>query len=147
MFSTGVEGNLSHFETHGREIDYALIEWFDASKHVLRLPTQAGREIGIRKPEGAALCDGDVLYHDEDLIVAVRIKRCPALRVRLHDPVQAARLGYELGNLHLPVSITNDVLEVPFDEPTEQHLVKLGYLPERVECIFQGHMPSHHHHE
>lgn len=143
MFSTGIQGNLSHFKTCGREIDYVQIEWFDTDKHVLQLSTQAGRNIGIRKPEGSALHDGDVIYNDNQLIVAVQIKPSQVLRVRLHDAAQAARIGYELGNRHLPVFITQDLLEIPFDESTEEYLLQLGFSPKRVRGVFQGCASAH----
>lgn len=147
MFSTGIQGNLSQFEKNGREIDYVQIDWCDADKHILRLSTKAGRNIGIRKPEGAILHDGDVLYNDDQLIVAVHVQPVAVLRVRLNSAEQAALIGYELGNRHIPISITNSILETPFDESAEIYLVKMGFSPQRIETVPHEHISQQHHSE
>lgn len=138
MFSTGIQGNLSQFETGSKEIDYVQLNWSDANKHILHLSTQAGRNIGIRKPGGFALHDGDVIYNDDHLVVAVNVKPCEVLRVHLHDVELAAHVGYELGKRHLPVFITQNMLEIPFDESTERYLLRLGFSPKRVQGVFRG---------
>lgn len=135
MFSTGIEGNLSDFKTGGREVDYVQLAQFDADKHVLQLPTQAGRVIGIRKPAGTVLQDGDILYNDDRVIVAVRIRPRQMLQIRLENAAQAVRIGYELGTRHLPIYITQNIVKIPFDESTEQRLLKLGALPKRIQGI------------
>lgn len=146
MFSTGIQGNLSQFETCGKEIDYVQINWSDANKHILHLSTQAGRDIGIRKPEGFALHDGDVIYNDDQLVVAVNVKPSQVLRVHLHDVELAARVGYELGKRHLPIFIMQDMMEIPFDESTEQYLLHLGFSPKRAQGAFRGHSPMQYYH-
>lgn len=146
MLSNGTIGNLKTFAVQGRTADTVEVEWFDTEKHILKLTSQDGRELGVRQPDGARIHDGDVLYADDALVLAARIKPSALLRVRLTSVEQAARAGYELGNRHLPIVVTHEALEVPYDEPTENYLRKLGFAPERVDGVFRGSAAPHHHH-
>ncbi|MFT8888231.1 MAG: urease accessory protein UreE [Ethanoligenens sp.] len=146
MLSNGVIGNMQTLDVQGRRLDHVQVEWFDAEKQIIKLTSTGGCELGVRQPHGARIQDGDVLYADDAMVIAAHIKPCVLLRVRLTDVEQAARVGYELGNRHLPVVVANGVLEVPYDEPTAQYLEKRGFTAERVEGIFHGSAIAHHHH-
>lgn len=145
MLSEGAIGNIKTFDVHDRVVDEVPIDWFDTEKHILKLTSLGGRELGVRQPDGARVQDGDVLYADGSVVLAARIKPCTLLRVSLTGTEQAARLGYELGNRHLPIVIGDSALEVPYDEPTAQYLQKLGFAPERVEDVFKGSAAPRHH--
>lgn len=148
MLSNGVTGNLAKLHDDakkGREIDYAPIDWFDTEKAIIKLSTKGGREIGLRQPAGGRLHDGDIIYTDENLIIAVQIKRSKLLHVDFDDICAAGRVCYELGNRHLPVLINQSGVTVPYDEPTELYLKGLGFNPECTEGVFTGSLVKHHH--
>jgi urease accessory protein len=148
MLSNGIIGNLNEIndaEQKNKEIDFALVEWFDAEKSILKLATQAGRDVGIRQPAGKCLHSDDIIYKDDKLIVAVKIKPSKLLRVKFEDSLKAGRVCYELGNRHLPVSITENEVTVPYDEPTELYLNSLGFEPECIVGVFAGSLVKHHH--
>lgn len=149
MLSNGVIGNLNKMndaDKNGREIDFVLIDWFDTEKSVIKLTTHGGRSVGIRQPFGKRLHSNDVVYMDDSLIVAVKIKSCKLLHVKFADICKAGRVCYEIGNRHLPVSITNSEVTVPFDEPTALYLKSLGFEPLCIDGVFEGSLVKHHHH-
>jgi urease accessory protein len=145
MIYSGAVGNLKNMDgIAGKPIDYVLIDWFDTQKSILRLVSESGKEIGIRQEHGSRLQDGDVLQID-DAVTAVKVRPCELLKLKLSGAEEAARLGYELGNRHLPVVIKNNEVTVPYDEPTFLHLNEVGFHPERIMDVFTGSLISHHH--
>ena len=69
-------GNLEMFEINQRQVDYILMEWYEARKRILRKTTQSGKEISIKfLNENPALTEGDVLFADDTTIIAVSIKK------------------------------------------------------------------------
>lgn len=145
MIFNGAVGNLKDMDSiAGKPVDYVPVDWFDTQKSILRLVSESGREIGIRQEHGSRLRDGDILEIDGG-VTAVKIRPCELLKLKLDGAEEAARLGYELGNRHLPVVIEDGKVTVPYDEPTFLHLDKIGFHPERVVDVFTGSLISHHH--
>lgn len=148
MLSNGVTGNIGALNGAAkadREIDYAPIEWFDTEKAIIKLVTQSGREIGVKQKSGERLHDGDIIYSDEKIIIAVKIQPSKLIHVKFEDICAAGRVCYELGNRHLPVLINKDGVTVPYDEPTALYLKGLGFKPECIEDVFKGSLVKHHH--
>ena len=66
---------------------------------------------------------------------------------------EMGRLGFELGNRHLSLKITEQDVYVPYDEPTFSYLAKLGFEVEEVteaftdfiQCKAHGHSHGHEH--
>ena len=79
MVCEKVLGKLSTFNVNGKTVDYVDIDWDDAFKKIHRKITAQGREIGIRMDDSVlthGLTEGDVLYADDQLIVAVHTPLC-----------------------------------------------------------------------
>ena len=75
MVCEKVLGKLSTFNVNGKTVDYVDIDWDDAFKKIHRKITAQGRDIGIRMDDSVlthGLTEGDVLYADDQLIIAVR---------------------------------------------------------------------------
>ncbi|MGN0584602.1 MAG: hypothetical protein ACI4JD_04020 [Ruminococcus sp.] len=114
--------------------------------------------MGIRTE--SALNEGDILYEDEKRIIAVEIAPCSLISVHVDSMQEMGILCFELGNRHLSLSIGENVVKCPFDEPTFSYLSKLGFAAEKVyekfdgyiECKAHAHTYSsidshgHHHH-
>lgn len=135
-------------------VDYVEIDWFEVEKRRIRKTTQGGRDIGIAVSQN--LRDGDILYLDDKLCVAVKLTSCPLIKIRVHTMQEMGRLCFEIGNRHLSLKITDDSVLIPHDEPMENQLKKLGFDCENIVgrfddfivCKAHGHSHSHkHHHE
>ncbi|MCC8098363.1 MAG: urease accessory protein UreE [Eubacterium sp.] len=136
-----------------KEVDTVSIEWFERDKKILKKNTKNGEEIGIRPDR--PLNEGDILYEDENKIIAVEIAESDLIKIQVGEIVEMGRLCFEIGNRHLSLSIKPDCVKIPFDEPTFEYLKKLGFKAEKVkerftdykECKGHSHTHTHHHHE
>jgi len=113
---------------NNRCIDWLQLEWYETSKRILRKPTQAGNDISLKfLDKNPALTQGDILYEDDTIIVAVEILPCEVLVIQPANLFEMASVCYEIGNKHLPLYFENEEVLVPFDMPLFQLLSTQGY--------------------
>jgi urease accessory protein len=79
------------------------------------------------------LQDGDILYEDEEKIVAVTIKPCEVIRVMAIDFLQIAFISSEIGNKHLPLFVEANELLMPYERSMYEWLTKQGFDPQLCE--------------
>ena len=140
MVCEQILGKLSKFDTSGKTIEYVDIEWHEAFKKIHKKTTDHGTELGIRMDDSIltrGLYQGDVLYADDEKIIAVNTPPCEVIRVSLtpgHEK-QAAKVCYEIGNRHAPLFWgENDTFITIYNEPMLLMLQKLhGYGRKRTE--------------
>lgn len=135
MIAEKIIGKLSETD---KKTERVTIEWFERDKKILRKTTSSGKEIGIKTE--SALNQDDIIYEDENMIVAVDIAPCDLVSVKVSDIREMGRLCFELGNRHLSLSITEDTVRCPFDEPTFEYLKRLGFSAEKVHEKFDGYI-------
>lgn len=149
-----VEKILGKLHDTSKQVETVSIDWFERDKKILRKTTTSGEDIGIRT--NSPLNEGDILYEDESRIIAVEIAPCDLVSVNVNSMTEMGRLCFELGNRHLSLSITDDTVKCPYDEPTFEYLKKLGFCVKKthekfagyIECKAHAHTHSHeHHHE
>lgn len=161
MITEKILGNIKTYPIEERKIDTVGIEWYESEKKLLRKTTQSGEEIGIRIQ--APIEDGDVLYADDSHVIVAEILPSELTVVHVHTMQEMGRLCFELGNRHLSLSIGENEVSVPYDEPTFAYLAKLGFAPEKKVEKFthftvchahghsheeaHGHEGHHHDHE
>ena len=121
-----------------KTVDKVIIDWFERDKRLLRKKTSSGEEIGIKID--AALNDGDILYEDENRVIAVEIAPCELISVKVSTMEEMGRLCFELGNRHLSLSISDGNVRCPYDEPTLLYLKKLGFMAEKTHGKFDGYI-------
>lgn len=132
-------------------------EWFELDKRRILKTAEDGTEIGVQIDN--TLSDGDILAVTTDKVYAVKIKATKLVRIPVKSMEEMGRLGFELGNRHLSLQITDKDITIPFDEPTFDYLARLGFFPQVVEDVFadyivckahgasHGHEHHGHHHE
>lgn len=155
MIIEKILGNRKTYPIGGRKIDTVGIEWYESEKKLLRKITASGEEIGIRI--SVPIQDGDVLYADDSRVIVAEILPSELTVVHVYTMREMGRLCFELGNRHLSLSIGENEVSVPYDEPTFAYLAKLGFAPEKklakfthfTVCHAHGHSHDHeeHHHE
>ncbi|THU40614.1 urease accessory protein UreE [Niastella caeni] len=122
------KGNLSSFNLNNRGIDWLQLEWYETSKRILRKQTQAGNDVALKfLDKNPALTQGDVLYEDETIIVAIDIVPCEVLVIKPTNLFEMASVCYEIGNKHLPLFFEKDEVLVPFEMPLFRLLSSQGY--------------------
>ena len=105
MLCEKVLGKLSDPQFAGLRTDYVDIEWHDAFSRLHRLTSAEGEDVAVRMDNDVlkkGLNQDDVLYADDQKVIAVNIPECEAIRavVREDHPGQIAKLCYEVGNTH-----------------------------------------------
>lgn len=137
-----------------KQVETVTIDWFERDKKLLRKTTSLGEDIGIKVD--SPLNEGDILYEDDTRIIAVEIAPCDLVSVNVGSMQEMGRLCFELGNRHLSLSISENNVKCPYDEPTFEYLKRLGFKAEKthekfvgyIECKAHAHTHSHeHHHE
>lgn len=134
MLVEKVLGNIADYPAEGKNIEKVWVEWYELDKKLLRKVSETGEEVGIRLD--SHLHEGDVLYADENRVVAVDILPCELTTVEVHSMQEMGRLCFELGNRHLSLSIGEQEVRVPYDEPTFAYLEKLGFAPKKQIAKF-----------
>ena len=131
MLCEQVLGKLEDLDVSGRTVEYVDIEWHEAFKRIHKKITDQGREVGIRMDDSIlsrGLFQGDVIYQDETVIVAVNTPPCEIIEIALapgHEKM-AAKVCYEIGNRHAPLFWgENDTFITIYNEPMLVMLSKI----------------------
>lgn len=121
-------GSINTTSIINRNIDAVIIEWYEADKRILHKQTKDGRSIDIQfLRESPGFKDGDILWQDENSIVAVEIKPCKCIVVTPDTILIASSVCYEIGNRHVPLFYEGDDLLVPYELPLFNLLQAAGY--------------------
>jgi urease accessory protein len=127
----------------GKLIETVPFEWFERNNKIVKKVSSGGTDIGLKLSE--PLCDGGVLFEDEDKVIVLSLLPCELTRVGVSSAWEMGRACFELGNRHLPISIGDMTVSTPYDRPTYEYLEKSGFHCERVtekftpEVIVRGH--------
>jgi urease accessory protein len=134
MIVQKIIGALSTTPTSGCKVDLLQIEWHETGKKILHKKTAAGRDIVLKLiNESKKLEQGDIVFSDGKLLIAVDIKPCPVLVIQPQSMYEMAAVVYEIGNKHLPLYYEEGALLVPFEQPLFNVLSAAGYKPVRAE--------------
>jgi urease accessory protein len=121
-------GNLDSITAADKQIDWLCLEWYETNKRILRKKTKSGRDISLKfMNENPELTQGDVLFEDEQIIIAVEVLSCDCLVIYPKDMKDMASICYEIGNKHLPLFFEDNSLLVPFEQPLFRLLTAQGY--------------------
>jgi urease accessory protein len=121
-------GNINAIDINNRNIDWLQLEWYEAGKRILRRQTRAGNDIALKfLDKNPAFTQGDVLYEDDTLIIAIEILPCDVLVIQPANLFEMASVCYEIGNKHLPLFFDKEELLVPFEMPLFRLLSAQGY--------------------
>jgi urease accessory protein len=74
-----------------------------------------------------SIADHDILWQDENSIIAVEIKPCKSLVISPGTLLAASSICYEIGNRHLPLFYEGDDLLVPYEGPLHNLLQASGF--------------------
>ena len=121
-------GNLLHHNSNGKSIDFLKLEWYEARKRIMRKQTESGREVSLKfLQENPGHKEGDILFEDENGIIALSILACDCIVISPKNMQEMASVCYEIGNKHLPLFYEKDQLLVPFENHLFQILSAQGY--------------------
>jgi urease accessory protein len=121
-------GNLHSYDIQHRAVTHVVLEWFETNKRILHKKTTDGAAITIKfLKENPEFKEGDILWRNENDIIAIDIKPCEAIVIRPATILEAAFICYEIGNKHLPLFYAGEDLLVPYEAPLYKLLQASGY--------------------
>ncbi|MBI1780078.1 MAG: urease accessory protein UreE [Sphingobacteriales bacterium] len=128
MIITQTLGNINTIDTSNKVIDWLPLQWFETSKRILRKKTLSGKEVALKfLNESTTLTQGDIVWQDEQTIIAIDVLPCDCLVIQPKNMFEMASVCYEIGNKHLPLFYETDELLVPFELPLQRLLMAQGY--------------------
>jgi urease accessory protein len=111
----------------GYSRDTITLGWEDRLRTRGRRMTDRGVEFGTVLPRGTILRDGDcVVVEALRLVVAVIERPEPVLVVRPASPTECGLFGYQIGNSHQPLMLTDHEMICPDYPGMEQILDQHG---------------------
>jgi len=122
-------GNLSSFKTNNQTLDWLPVEWFETNKRILHKQTSNGKPLTLQfLNSNPDLKEGDILWANDEDIIAVNIIPCEVLVLQPKNIIEAAGISYETGNRHLPLYYEGNELLIPYDVPLLRSLESMGYI-------------------
>ena len=152
MIIESILGNITEYAVGDRRLEKVVLDRDGLSKPHQKLKTQSGESFGLSLPHGAALSPGDVIFADEDRVIAVELAPEDALVIRPEGQMQWARAAYNIGNMHQRAFIQEDCIITPYDAILQSIMQKLHVPCERTVCPIDGvranvsQSEGHHHH-
>ncbi|RMZ59573.1 urease accessory protein UreE [Chryseobacterium nematophagum] len=124
-------GNLIQNPTT-KSVDYLDLEWFETTKRIQRKKTRLGIDVAIKfLREGQRLREGDILFEDDEKVIAVNIMETEAIVMSPASLLEMGTVCYEIGNKHIPLFIQDDKVLLPFEMPMYRWLEASGFKPEK----------------
>lgn len=127
-------GNLATFPVGKRTVERIEFESDDLAKRILRITTSVG-EVGLRFDGDERLRDGDILYVDDGLVIAVQVRADDVLVAAPRTLGEAARLAHALGNRHLPIQIDGDLVIARYDPLLAELCAEQGVVARREDRV------------
>lgn len=137
MVITKAIGRVNEKDTINKNIDWLELEWEELNKKIIRKNTVGGTEIAISLQNNEHLHYGDILYEDDDTIIAVRTRLEDVFVVKPKSMQEMGKAAFEIGNRHTPCIIEDDEILVRYDHTLEKLFDEVGVPYERSERRFK----------
>lgn len=137
MIFTKTIGNISNLKSPHKNVDWLEIDWEDLNKKILRKQTMSGKDISISLQEGGHLHYGDILYEDDDTLIAIRTKLEKVYVITPKTMQEMGKMAFELGNRHTQCIIDNNEILVRYDHTLEKLMDEVGVSYEESDRRFK----------
>ncbi len=152
MIIENIIGNINSYPVESRKVDKVVLDRDRLSKPHQKVRAESGEVFALSLPHGSTLSPGDVIFADEDRVIAVELAPEDALVIRPAGQMQWARAAYNIGNMHQRAFIQEDCIITPYDAILQSIMQKLHVPCERMVCPINGvranvsQSEGHHHH-
>lgn len=124
---------------HDPKADHLPIEWYQATKRILRLRTLKNQEVAIRFfGKGQELKHGDVLWEDADSLIVVEVLPTSCIVIEFENILDMSFVAYEVGNKHIALFVDKNTLLIPYERPICKWLEKNGFKPKVESRVLVG---------
>ena len=117
--------------------DRVTLDWDRRHRRRLRLTADSGAELLLDLPKAAALAEGDGLCTEAGEWIAVRAASEPLLEVTCDDAHRLLRLGWHIGNRHVPAELLPAAIRIRPDHVIAELVRGLGGRVREIEAPFQ----------
>ena len=131
--ATQVRGQHRWTETPA---DTVVLDFDDRHRRRMAMTGTRGLEFLLDLENAVALRGGDALVLDDGRLIEVVAAAEPLLEIRGQDPQHLVRLGWHLGNRHLPTQIMPKGLRIRRDHVIEAMVKGLGARVVEIEAPF-----------
>ena len=131
--ATQVKGQHRFTETPA---DTIVLDFDDRHRRRMAMTGTRGLEFLLDLENAVALRGGDALVLEDGRLVEVVAAPEPLLEIRGHDPHHLIRVGWHLGNRHLPTQIMAKSLRIRRDHVIEAMVKGLGARVIEIEAPF-----------
>jgi urease accessory protein len=131
--ATEVRGQHRWTETPA---DTVVLDFDDRHRRRMAMTGTRGLEFLLDLENAVALRGGDALVLDDGRLIEVVAAPEPLLEIRGIDPQHLVRLGWHLGNRHLPTQIMPKGLRIRRDHVIEAMVRGLGARVVEIEAPF-----------
>ena len=143
MLVTEILGALDQLDVGSRKVDLIRLQWYEASRRLLRKTSDAGVDVAFKLfHEGASLKHDDVVALDEQTAWVIAIEPCQVIVCAPQTMAEMARACYEIGNKHAPLFLVGNELLMPYDKPMFEWLAAAGFAPKKDERRLSNPMRS-----
>lgn len=137
MLIQSIIGNIKKQEVDPEKIEWIELDWEELSKRILRKNTDKGRDVAISLEGDAHLHFGDIVFQDDQAVIAVRTKLEPAYVIKPKSMVEMGKVSFELGNRHTPCLVTESEIVVRYDATLESIFQDAKVSYEKTEHRFE----------
>jgi urease accessory protein len=116
--------------------DTVVLDFDDRHRRRMAMTGTRGLEFLLDLENAVALRGGDALVLEDGRLVEVVAAPEPLLEIRGHDPHHLIRVGWHLGNRHLPTQIMAKSLRIRRDHVIEAMVKGLGARVIEIEAPF-----------
>ena len=109
-----------------------------------RVRLTSGDEAGLFLPRGTVLCDGDILRAEDGTTALVHAMDEHLSVIRFEDLIAMAKACFHLGNRHVPLQITGDMLCYGFDPVVDDMVRAMGHEVKEVVAPFHPEAGAYH---
>jgi urease accessory protein len=103
----------------------------------IRITTDAGEDVLLDLPKAVPMADGDGLMLQDGRWLLVAAAPEDLVEVRTSDATKLARIGWHLGNRHLPAEIGDGVIRIRPDHVIQAMLARFGAEVTPISAPFQ----------
>ncbi len=131
MILDEILGNIRDKKTQ-KEVIKIKFEWFELEKKRVSKIAEDGVSVGVCINE--VLSEGDIIGETENSVYICEVNPTEVIKIYVKSMKDMGKLCFEIGNRHLPLKIEDEFVSVPYDHPTYEYLLKLGF---NAVCTFE----------
>ncbi|MBZ7993332.1 MULTISPECIES: urease accessory protein UreE [unclassified Campylobacter] len=146
MIVKTILGNIKDYDTKGKMIDNVKVSPDDRLKHILRLTSDSGVEIGISLDNGH-FHNGDILGEDDKRVFVIECLPQSVILIKPKDMMQMGFVAHSIGNRHMPAVFEDGFMIVEDDYLIIEWLEENQVSYEKTQKVLRHALKhaSHHH--